>query len=120
MTLLNIKLCSFPQKLTTDFNGLVSSINFWTEYHLTSESERLTVQSLSRVGLFATPWTAALSVTNFSVHQQLPELSQIHVHQVGDAVQPPHFTTGHTGLAVGWVLWVTVDIWPEWGRSGGK
>ena len=78
------------------------------------------VQSLSRVRLFATPWTAALSVTNFSVHHQLPKLAQTHVHQVGDAVQPPHLKTGQTGLAVGWVLWVTVDTWPEWGRSGGR
>ena len=26
----------------------------------------------------------------FSVHYQLPELSQTHVHQVGDAIQPSH------------------------------
>ena len=25
-----------------------------------------------------------------SVHQQLPEFTQIHVHQVGDAIQPSH------------------------------
>ena len=42
--------------------------------------------SLSRVRLFATPWTAArqasLSITK--------ELAQTHVHQVGDAIQPSH------------------------------
>ena len=42
------------------------------------------VQSLSRVWLFATPWTtarqASLSITN------PPELTQTHVHCVGDAV----------------------------------
>ena len=27
---------------------------------------------------------------DFPVHQQLPELAQIHVHQVGDAIQPSH------------------------------
>ena len=46
------------------------------------------VQSLSRVRLSATPWTAArqasLSVTSSS------ELTQSHVHRVGDAIQPSH------------------------------
>ena len=44
------------------------------------------VQLLSRVQLFATPWTtahqASLSITNF--------LAQTHVHWVGDAIQPSH------------------------------
>ena len=31
------------------------------------------------------PWIAAWG---FLVHHQLPELAQIHVHQVGDAIQP--------------------------------
>ena len=26
----------------------------------------------------------------FPVHHQLPKLTQTHVHQVGDAIQPPH------------------------------
>ena len=47
------------------------------------------VQSLSRVWLFATPWIAArqapLSITN-----QLPEFIQTHAHRVGDAIQPSH------------------------------
>ena len=42
------------------------------------------VQSLSRVWLFATPWTAAhqasLSIT------KLPEFTQTYVHWVGDAI----------------------------------
>ena len=46
------------------------------------------VQLLSCVRLFATPWTAAhkasLSITNS------PELAQTHVHRVGDAIQPSH------------------------------
>ena len=46
------------------------------------------VQSLSRVRLFVTPWSAALPV--FPVYHQLPELTQTHVHQVGDAIQPSH------------------------------
>ena len=44
------------------------------------------VQSLSRVQLFVTPWTAAHQVS----HQKLPELTQTHVHRVGDAIQPSH------------------------------
>ena len=34
----------------------------------------------------ATPWT----MSGFPVHHQLPEPTQIHVHRVGDATQPPH------------------------------
>ena len=37
------------------------------------------VQSLSRVRLFVTPWIAAI-----------PEFTQTHVHQVRDAIQPSH------------------------------
>ena len=43
------------------------------------------VQSLSCVQLFVTPWTAACPV-----HHQLLELIQTHAHQVGDAIQPSH------------------------------
>ena len=46
------------------------------------------VQSLSRVQLFATPWTAALS--GLLVHHQLPEPAQTNVHRVSDAIQPSH------------------------------
>ena len=30
------------------------------------------------------------SIPGFPVHHQLPELTQIHVHRVGDAIQPSH------------------------------
>ena len=30
------------------------------------------------------------STPGLPVHHQLPELAQTHVHQVGDAIQPPH------------------------------
>ena len=30
------------------------------------------------------------SMPGFPVHHQLPELTQAHVHQVGDAIQPSH------------------------------
>ena len=46
------------------------------------------VQLLSRVQLFANPWTAASP--GFPVHHQLLEITQTHVHRVGDAIQPSH------------------------------
>ena len=46
------------------------------------------VQSLSRVQLFATPMNR--STPGLPVHHQLPEFIQTHVHQVGDAIQPLH------------------------------
>ena len=30
------------------------------------------------------------SMPDFPVHHQLPELAQIHVHQVSDVIQPSH------------------------------
>ena len=51
----------------------------------TSSVQFSSVQSLSRVQLFATPWIAARQV-----HHQLPEFTQTHIHQVSDAIQPPH------------------------------
>ena len=46
------------------------------------------VQSLSRVWLFVTPWIAARP--GLPVHHQLPEFTQTHVHQVSDAIQPSY------------------------------
>ena len=46
------------------------------------------LQSLSCVRLFATPWTAARQ--GFPVHHQLQKLAQTHVHRVGDAIQQFH------------------------------
>ena len=43
------------------------------------------VQSLSHVWLFETPWTMGLPV-----HHQLPEFTQTHIHWVSDAIQPSH------------------------------
>ena len=47
------------------------------------------VQSLSHVQLLVTDpmdW----GTPGLPVHHQLPELTQIHVHRVGDAIQPSH------------------------------
>ena len=46
------------------------------------------VAQLSHVHLFTTPWTAAHQAS--SVHHQLPEPTQTHVHQVCNAIQPSH------------------------------
>ena len=45
------------------------------------------VQSLSHVQLFVTPWTAACQA---SLSFPVPEFAQIHVHWVGDAIQLSH------------------------------
>ena len=43
-------------------------------------------QSLSRVQLFTTPWTAA----HQAFHHHLPAFALTHVFWVGDAIQPSH------------------------------
>ena len=45
------------------------------------------VQSLSHVRLFATPWIAA---PGLPVHHQLLEFTQTHFHRVSDAIQSSH------------------------------
>ena len=68
------------------------------------------VQLLSRVQLFA---TMDSSTSGFPVHHQLPELAQIHVHQVGDAIQPPYALsspsppTSHLYQCQGLFQWVS-------------
>ena len=46
------------------------------------------VQSLSRVQLFATPWTA--DMPGHPVRHQLSESTQTHVHWISDAIQTSH------------------------------
>ena len=53
------------------------------------------VQSLSCVRLFAIP----CSTSGLLVHHQLPEFTQTHVHQVGDAIQPSHPLSSPSPLA---------------------
>ena len=47
------------------------------------------VQSLSCVWLFVTPWIAA-RYPGLPVHHQLLEFTQTHAHRVSDAIQPSH------------------------------
>ena len=35
-------------------------------------------------------WPMDCSTQRLSVHHQLPELTQIHIHRIGDAIQPSH------------------------------
>ena len=68
----------------------ISSLYFPLEDHRKCSSLCISfssVQSLSHVQLLATPWTTAHQA---SVHHQLPEFTQTHVHWVGDAIQPSH------------------------------
>ena len=57
------------------------------------------IQLLSLVWLFATPWTPGLPI-----HHQLPEFTQTHVHCVGDAIQPSHPLYYPTYRGGQWVL----------------
>ena len=56
--------------------------SLWPNVQLSS------VQSLSHVQLFLTPWTDCMPVLPFQY--QLPEYTQTHVHWVGDVIQPSH------------------------------
>ena len=74
--------CDMPWKV--DFIGQLEMTSSVVRLR---RSSIILVQSLNRVRLYATPWTAAchasLSITN-------PEFTQTHVHRVGDAIQPSH------------------------------
>ena len=60
---------------------LMAQKRTWTSCHFQFSS----VQLLSCVWLFVTPWT-----TDFLVHHQFLELTQIYANQVGDAIQPSY------------------------------
>ena len=68
---------------------IVNTFSF-LPYMISVETNQFSsVQSLSRVALFLTPWTAARHL-GFPIHHQLLKLTQTHVHRVGDAIQPSH------------------------------
>ena len=50
--------------------------------------ENIVVQLLSHVWLFVTPWTAACQAS-LSAHHP-PDFAQVHVHWIGDAIQPSY------------------------------
>ena len=61
-----------------------NSILYLLSIYFLSGSQFSSVQSLSHVRLFATPWTH--SMPGLPVHHQLPEFTQTHVQWVGDAI----------------------------------
>ena len=70
----------------------------WKQRLLLLVSTTMIVQSPLGSNQFSSVAQSSLTLCNpmdcptpgFSVHHQLPELSQTHVHQVGDAIQPSH------------------------------
>ena len=71
-----------------DLRRMLSKLMRCTKNCKASSWYQSTVQSFSRVQLFAIPWAAASP--GFPVHHQLLEFTQTHVHWVGDAIQPSH------------------------------
>ena len=67
-------------------NSVINVINYISKF-LKYKYLFSSVQSFSRVWLFATPRTAAHQT---SLHHQLPEFTRTHVHRVGDAIQLSH------------------------------
>ena len=55
----------------------------------TSSHQFSTVQLLSHVWFTVTPWTASRQAS-LSIMEDMMELAQIHIHWVGDAIQPSH------------------------------
>ena len=112
----NMKSCLLQQNGWTfspkwmDFPSMLSEI-----------SQHSSVQSLSRVKIFVTPWLHYPWWPGIPVHQQLPELSQTHIHRINDAIQPSHPLSSlsppafnlsqHQGL----FQWVSSSIrWPKY------
>ena len=78
--------------LPTSITLLLITLHYFSSLHLPPpglHSFIQSVQSLSHVRLFATPWTAC-STPGLPVYHQLPEFTQTHVHWVSDAIQLSH------------------------------
>ena len=79
-----------PKNQTNGFNPDLSSCgSHQSQAGLVWGSSDSSVQSLSHVWLFATPWAAAHQAS-LPIHHQLPESTQTHVHWVGDSIQSSH------------------------------
>ena len=90
ITLIWMKFCNiyFLHKTHHSFPALRNIRKHFNTMLWDHFKQQNSVQSLSHVQLFATPWTAALP--GFPVHHQLQESTQTHVHQVNDAIQQSH------------------------------
>ena len=65
------------------------------------------ITAFSSIQLLSCVWLCDpmdCSMPGFPVHHQLPELTQIHVHQVGDAIQPSHHLLSYVLLILFWPL----------------
>ena len=69
----------------SDFSSVISG-KFGPRF---SSVQFSSVQPLSRVWLFATPWTAACQAS-LSITKSILEFTHTHVRWVGDAIQPSH------------------------------
>jgi len=82
-----------PRKTSESAPGWTQLIHsfhrLWRELHSQSVTDFClsSVQSLSRVRLCD---CMNCSTPGLPVHHQLPEFTQTHIHQVGDAIQPSH------------------------------
>ena len=65
----------------------LQDLNIWNKYN--KKNTRVTVSSVTQLcPTLCDPM--AYSTPGFPVHHQCLELAQIHVHRVGDAIQPSH------------------------------
>ena len=85
--------CHLPSDLPRPVSHVFyASITSWV-YLLINQNSAIwiLVQFSSVAQLCPTLWDPMdCSMPGFPVHHQLPELSQTHVHRVGDAIQPSH------------------------------
>ena len=88
-----LELSHIFQIFTWTAHFLILSISVLFFFFFTFSS----VQSLSCVWFFVTPWTAACQAS--CPFHQLPQHAQTHVHRVGDAIQPSHLLSSPSPLA---------------------
>ena len=78
--------------------------NLWNfSCNSTTSVQFSSVQLLSHVQLFVTPWTAAQQASP----SPTPKFTQTHVHWVGDAIQPPHPLSPPSPPALDLFQWVS-------------
>ena len=79
VSLLSSAMCKVSSDIHFAFLNIYFSLGWFRS--IISQS----VQSLSHIQLFATPWTAARQAS-----LSIPEFTQTHAHRVSDAIQPSH------------------------------
>ena len=95
------------------FTAIMSSNTFLTPFSLSFPSRTSTMQVLVYLMLYFSSVQFSsvaqscptlcdpmnCSMPGLPVHHQLPEFTQTHAHQVGDAIQPSHFLSSPSRLA---------------------